>query len=133
MKQLFGCGFGICQNNHLDFEWPSFLCKGFAYGYCNKKIYSKNVEASYNPNDDQHVGFILERNEVIIKTNDTVEMKLDMIRKILTIKIKHANDEEDVLEISDIDSNENLKYRMAIYIHGTGNKIELMEYREYSS
>ena len=63
------------------------------------------------------------------------ETTVYQLRKKTTSKdlIGKCDNEEDALEISDIDSNENLKYRMAIYIHGTGNKIELMEYREYSS
>ena len=110
-----GFGTGIIDNNYLVLESPIFLRRSMkvnAYGWGKRCVYFKRFS--------EHT--------VKVKTGDTVEMELNMTSKVLSLKV---NDRK--LKISDIKAKDGLKYRMGIYLHGEGNEVELLEYREYSS
>ena len=126
IEQEYGFGLGIIDNNYLKHDWPIFLCKGDSYGYCGKTVYSKNTGGVFDRNQSEYNNFNLEEKDILFKKDDIVEMELNMSAKVLLIKI-----EKDEIKMTDIDAKDDLQYRMGIYLHGTGNEIELLEYREF--
>ena len=126
IAEEWGVGFGIVDNDALNKEWPCYMAGGCAYGFVEETIYSKNVR-----NVDSEM-FVLAKKNIFFENDDIVEMQLDMNCRTLTIKINDAK-KYDIITIPDIEMNDKLKYRMGIYLHGEGNTVKLLDYREFSS
>ena len=111
------------------------MCKGHAYGFHYNEVYSKNIDGEYDVIKNMYsYGFILKDVKRSFKKDDIVEMKLDMINRKLSIKRRGFTDiDEDMIIIPDIEMRDELKYRMGIYLHGQGNTVKLLEYREFSA
>jgi len=120
IKESYGIDIGICMEGHLHSE-PAFSSKGFGYSLCsNGCLYSANSNKQ---------NYKLRNSKQKYKVNDVVLVNLDLFAKTLSFFIDRKDNEMNKkIIIKNIQIDENIKYRMAVYLSSKKDSVKLLNH-----